>query len=100
MNKQEASLIEKIWGLTQKNSKTLTKMGNHVAVLNKEMGNVQEDIKDIKDTHATELEEIKGEQEGYTTKVEFNPVKRIVYGAVGIILVAVLGALLALVVRK
>lgn len=34
----------------------------------------------------------------YVTKTEFEPIKRIVYGMVGLILTAVVGALVALVV--
>ena len=36
----------------------------------------------------------------YVTKEQFEPVRNIVYGMVGIILVAVIGALITLVVRK
>ena len=36
----------------------------------------------------------------YVTKDEFDPVKKLVYGMVAIILVAVIGALLTLVLRK
>jgi hypothetical protein len=36
----------------------------------------------------------------YVSKEEFEPIKRIVYGLVGLILVAVVGALLSLVVVK
>lgn len=35
---------------------------------------------------------------GYVTKEEFEPIKKIVYGVVSLILVAVIGALVALVV--
>lgn len=35
---------------------------------------------------------------GYVTKEEFEPIKRIVYGVVSLILVAVMGALVALVI--
>jgi len=37
--------------------------------------------------------------DGYITKTEFEPVQRLVYGMVGIILVAVVGALIALVIQ-
>jgi hypothetical protein len=36
---------------------------------------------------------------GYVTKEEFDPIKRIVYGLISLVLVAVVGALLALVVK-
>ncbi len=35
----------------------------------------------------------------YVTKNEFKPVKNIVYGGVGVVLLAVVGAVVALVVR-
>lgn len=35
----------------------------------------------------------------YVTKTEFNPVRNIVYGMVGVILVAVLGALLKFIIK-
>lgn len=37
--------------------------------------------------------------DGYITKTEFEPVQRLVYGMVSIILVAVVGALIALVIQ-
>jgi ABC-type phosphate transport system permease subunit len=36
---------------------------------------------------------------GYVTKEEFDPVKRTVYGLITLVLVAVVGALLALVIQ-
>lgn len=36
---------------------------------------------------------------GYVTKEEFDPIKRIVYGLISLVLIAVVGALLALVVK-
>lgn len=36
---------------------------------------------------------------GYVTKEEFDPIKRTVYGLISLVLVAVVGALLALVVK-
>lgn len=48
-----------------------------------------------------EIKEIKEKLEGdYVTHQEFEPVKKIVYGLVGITMVAVLGAILALVIIK
>jgi hypothetical protein len=35
----------------------------------------------------------------YVTKEEFEPIKRVVYGVVGLILIAVMGGLVALVVK-
>lgn len=36
---------------------------------------------------------------GYVTKDEFTPIKNVVYGLIGLILIAVVGALVALVVK-
>jgi hypothetical protein len=55
------------------------------------------DISYIKD----EITEIKVKLESkYVTQTEFEPVKRIVYGLVGLILVAVVGSLLGLILLK
>lgn len=48
------------------------------------------DIKDIKESL----------DKKFVTKEEFSPIQKIVMGAVGMILVAVLGALIALVIKK
>ena len=48
-----------------------------------------------------DVAEIKTKMEAnYVTREEFDPVKKIVYGLVSIILVAVVGALITLVIRK
>jgi hypothetical protein len=55
------------------------------------------DIKYIKE----ELAEIKVKLDRkYVTQTEFKPVKSIVYGAVGVILVTVIGALITLVITS
>lgn len=58
-------------------------------------------LRDLYDTINDFREEIRS---SYVSKDEFNnrvsPVERLVYGMVGIILVAVLGALIALVINK
>ena len=53
------------------------------------LSNVEKDIDEIK----TEMKKC------YVSKEEFNPIKRLVYGAVGVILTAVLGAIVAFVIR-
>lgn len=60
-----------------------------IAVIANDMSYVKRDIAEIKETVA----------HGYVTKDEFEPIKRLVYGLVGLILVGVVGALLSLVVR-
>lgn len=61
-----------------------------LAVIANDITYMKEQLKDI------------GAQLGanYVTKEEFAPIKRIVYGMVGVILVGVLTALMALIVRQ
>ena len=59
-----------------------------IALISQDIGYIRASIEEIKD----DLEK------KYVTKVEFNPVKLITFGFVGIILMAVLGSLIALVV--
>jgi hypothetical protein len=59
-------------------------------------GILKNDIEYIK----VDVAEIKTKLEGhYVTKDEFEPVKKIVYGLVSVVLLAVVGALVALVIR-
>jgi hypothetical protein len=58
---------------------------------------IQNDITYIKQ----EVDDIKKLVENkYVTKDEFDPIKKVVYGMVGLILVAVVGAVLALVISR
>lgn len=61
-----------------------------LAVIANDIAYMKNDIHDIKSNVA----------QGYVTKDEFEPIKKIVYGLVGLILVAVVGALLSLVVIR
>jgi hypothetical protein len=61
-----------------------------LAVIANDIAYMKNDIHDIK----------ANVQQGYVTKDEFEPIKKIVYGLVGLILVAVVGALLSLVVIR
>lgn len=48
-----------------------------------------------------EVSEIKRiQQSNFVSKDEFEPIKRLVYGVVGLIMVAVVGAVLSLVITK
>lgn len=58
-------------------------------------------IKEKVETMKSGIERIESRLErSYVTKEEFDPVKKIVYGLVGLILVAVVTALIALIIRK
>jgi subtilase family serine protease len=60
-----------------------------ITVVQNDITNIKEDVKDIKET-------IKND---FITEAEFDPVKKVVYGLVALILVAVVGALIALVLK-
>jgi len=94
---KNGNLLEKIWVIAQDNQKELGKIGGHVAVLNKEVGDIRGDINEIKEIYPKEIQEVKND---YVTKIEFSPVKKIVYCATGAILMTVLGAILGLVILK
>ena len=48
----------------------------------------------------TIVKEVQKDMECLVTRAEFEPVKSLVYGMVGIILVSVVGALITLVIRQ
>jgi hypothetical protein len=76
---------------TQKeNTKDISTMGTSVAVILTKVQYIESEVGKIN---------VKLERE-YVTKDQFEPVKNIVYGLVSLILVAVVGALVALVIRK
>lgn len=60
-----------------------------LAVISNDMSYVKRDIAEIKNTVST----------GYVTRSEYEPVKKIVYGMVSLILIAVVGGMISLVVR-
>jgi hypothetical protein len=62
----------------------------NLAVVLNQITDVKDDIRDIK--HKLDNE--------YVTQDQFGPVKQIVYGMVSVILLAVIGAIVALVVRQ
>jgi hypothetical protein len=61
-----------------------------LAVIKTDIGYIKSEVSEIK----------KLVQEQYVLKSEFEPVKKIVYGLVSIILVSVVGAVVTLVLRK
>ena len=68
---------------------------------------IENDLKTFKDDTKDDIDEIKDDtkdikidmKDNYVTKTEFNPIKKVVYGAVGLILASVFGALVTLVVK-
>lgn len=65
-------------------------LSTQVAVIDTKLDDATEDIKEIKQLV----------QQDYVTKSEFDPVKKIVYGLVALILTGVIVALISLVLRK
>jgi hypothetical protein len=62
-----------------------------------ELALIRQDIQYIK----TDVTDIKHKLDGeYVTRMEFDPIRKIVYGVVTIVLTAVVGGLVALVVYK
>lgn len=59
-------------------------------LISQDLGYIKRDLADIKQL----------QQHNYVSKDEFEPVKKIVYGLVGLTLVAVVGALISLVVGR
>lgn len=70
--------------------KTMVTDETNIALLQKDVGYIKESV-----------QRIEGTLEGnYVTRIEFEPIKKVVYGLVALILVAVVGAVIALVVKK
>ena len=61
-----------------------------IAVMATNVENIKNDVKDIKDKL----------QNDYVSQTEFKPIRNIVYGMVGLILTAVIIALVSLVILK
>ena len=62
----------------------------NIAVMASQISDIKDDVKSVKSSL----------EEHYITNQEFDPVKKIVYGLVSLILVAVISALLVLVINK
>lgn len=75
--------------ITNNNTKEINKMGIDLAVILSEMRTVKEDVKDVKEKL----------DKDYVTQDQFTPVKNIAYGLVSTILLAVVGAIVALVIK-
>ena len=74
--------------MTRQITNTNTNIQN-IDVIAYKISDIQEDVKDIK-----------GKLEAhYVTNEQFEPVKKIVYGMVSVILLAVIGAVVALVLK-
>lgn len=70
--------------------KTPDQDASDIRVINNKLDYIQRDVIEIKTSIAF----------NYVTKEQFEPIQKIVYGLVGLILVAVVGALMTLIIRK
>ena len=72
-----------------------------LARIDERTARTERDVTDLRVEMRKGLSELKSESiSNFVTRQEFQPVRAIVYGMVGVMMLAVLGALLALVVAK
>ena len=72
-----------------------------LARIDERTARTERDVTDLRAEMRKGLSDLKGEAvANFVTRQEFQPVRAIVYGMVGVMMLAVLGALLALVVAK
>lgn len=69
---------------------TADNRGRNLEVIANDISYIKSDIKEIKDSVVST----------YVTKDQFEPIQRLVYGLVGLILFAVVGAVISLVLNK
>lgn len=92
----------------QADEKTLTKLVNDVERLTRELSNYMRESENYDVGVGKDVEQIKKDiteiklliTQNYVRREEFNPVQKIVYGLVSVILMAVMGAIIALVIRQ
>lgn len=66
------------------------KVDDKIKGVNEKIDTVTNDVKKINETN----------EKKYVTMIEFEPIKNIVYGLVGVVLLAVAGAVIALVIKQ
>jgi len=72
------------------------KLETDIASIKSDVKNLVKTVDELKVQNSKEHEEIKGK---YVTKSEFNPVKRIVYGMVALVLTGVFAAMVSGVIK-
>lgn len=76
--------------ISKSDRELLISLTERVKVVQRDVAVVQRDVAEVKNSLPTR----------YVTAAEFGPVRTVVYGAVGVGLLAIAGALVSLVVRK
>jgi chromosome segregation ATPase len=86
-----------------------------LAVLKNELKNLKEIIRELKESNQTKTDKLEAVEsrieiavnevidlvaDKYVTKIEWTPYKQVVFGLVAFVLIAALGALLSLVIKK
>lgn len=92
----------------QADEKTLTKLVSDVERLTRELSTYMRESENYDVGVGKDVEQIKKDiteiklliTQNYVRREEFNPVQKIVYGLVSVILMAVMGAIIALVIRQ
>jgi len=82
--------------MTAKNNMTNNELKTTVAVMSNDMKHLLKEVDTVKG-HVKDVK--KQVSDSYVTKQEFEPVKKIVYGLVGLLLASVVGAIGALVIK-
>lgn len=84
--------------MPSENSEKHTKENNNteIALLAKDVGYISRSVDEVKKSIGEIQENMKND---YISRAEFDPIKNIVYGMVSIILVGVIGAIVALVIK-
>ena len=67
----------------------VSKGDDNTAVILNDLSYIKRDVKEIKDTL----------KKDYVTRSEFEPIKNVVYGVVGLMLTGVVGALITLILK-
>ena len=84
----------------------LSKINIGQAVMTGDMSRIKSDVEklfeliDTRFATKEEMREVKSDMEQFVTKDEFEPIKRLAYGAVSFILLAVLGVIISGVLKK
>jgi hypothetical protein len=85
------------------NDVVLARIDERTKNTDKAIGDIKEDVKTLREelsSHYVTKTEFTPVKDDYVSKKDFEPVRKIVYGVVGIILATVIGALVALVLKK
>lgn len=91
------SLEEKIEKYIEKDAEERNRAKTERAILSNDLEYIKEALARIEKQQAETLVMV---SDKYVTKVEFEPVKRVVYGLVALVLTGVITALIALVVQS